>query len=204
MNFRQRAYDSFDRSNYNLKVTNSYYHFRNLQNIIYRKPEYQPIRKTRSPQRLKINPQPYNNYFVMRDNELYKKIISGIRDSKVKPKINNYYKLKEEKIKEYRRQNKTLQNRELSIENINYKKRLRSQKSMLKIREMDKDYKNNHLKMVERARKVKDSKNFILPPITTIINRFDSSRRYQYNRNSEYNKSYRSSISKDAESLHHE
>ena len=29
---------------------------------------------------------------------------------------------------------------------------------MLKIREMDKDYKNNHLKMVERARKVKDVK----------------------------------------------
>ena len=204
MNFRQRAYDSFDRSNYNLKITNSYYHFKNLQNIIYRKPEYQPNRKTRSPPRLKINTRPFNNYFVIRENELYKKMINGIRDSKVKPKINNYYKLKEEKMQEYRKQNKTLQNRQLSIENIKYKKRLSNQKSMLRIREMDRDYQNNHFKMVERARKIKNNSKLILPPIHTIINRIDSSRKYQYNRHSEYNNSYGSSISRDAESLHQE
>ena len=204
MNFRQRAYDSFDRSNYNLKITNSYYHFKNLQNIIYRKPKYQPNRKARSPPRLKINTQPYNNYFVIRENELYKKMISGIRDSKVKPKINNYYKLKEEKMQEYRKQNKTLQNRQLSIENIKYKKRLSNQKSMLRIREMDRDYQNNNFKMVERARKIKNNSKLILPPIHTIINRIDSSRKYQYNRHSEYNNSYGSSISRDAESLHQE
>jgi hypothetical protein len=204
MNFRQRAYDSYDRSNYNLKITNSYYHFKNIQKIIYRKPEYQTNRKIRSPPRLKINTQPFNNYFVMRENELYKKIINGIRDTKVKPKINNYYKLKEEKMKEYRKHNKTLQSRQLSIENINYKKRLRSQKSMLKIREMDKDYKNNHLKMVERSRKIKDLRSIVLPPINTIVNRIRSPKGLKYNGNYEYSSSYRSSISKDAESLHQE
>ena len=96
----KRANESYDRRNYNLKIKYSYFHFKNIQKIIYRKPDYQTNRKIRSPPKLKINIQPYNNYFVMRDNELYKKIISNIRDSKVKPKINNYYKLRKEKIKE--------------------------------------------------------------------------------------------------------
>ena len=204
MNFRQKAYDSYDRNNYTLKITNSYYHFKNIKRIINRKPEYQLNKKIRSPPKLKINSQVHNNYFVIRQNELYKKIINGIRETKVKPKINNFYKLKEEKLKEYRRQNKTLQNRQLSIENIKYKKRLKSQKSMLKVREMDKDYRNNHLKMIERTRKVKDNRKIILPPINTIVNRVNSPKRYQYFCNYDYNNSYGSSSSKDAESLHQE
>ena len=195
MNFRQRAYDSYDRSNYNLKVANSYYHFKNIQKILYRKPEYKSIKKINSPPKLRISTQPYHNYFVIRENELYKKIINGIRDSKVKPKINDYYRIKEEKLNEYKRQNKTLQNRQLSKENITFKKRLRNQKSMLRIRDMDKEYKNNHLKMVERSRKIKASRNIVLPPITSIVNRVNSSKKYRKN-------SYGSSISRDKESFH--
>ena len=206
MNFRQRAYDSYDRSNFNLKITNSYYHFKNIQKILYRKPEYTSIRKVKSPPRLKINTQPFNNHFVIRQNELYKKIINSIRDSKIKPKINDYYKMKEEKLREYKKKNKTLLSRQISLENVKYKKRLRNQKSLLKIREMDNDYKENHLKMVERARKVKDKKAIILPPIKTIVNRITSPRRniYQNSSNYEYSNSYGSSISKDLESLHQE
>ena len=203
MNFRQRAYDSYDRSNYNLKITNSYYHFKNIQKILYRKPEYKSIKKVNSP-RLKINTQPYNNYFVMRQNQLYKKIISDMRSTKVRPKINDYYKTREEKLKDYRSQSRTLQNKELSRQNSNYRTRLRSQKSMLKIREMDKKYKENHMKMVERSRKIKDTKHLILPPITTILNRNKSPRNVRKS-NYEYNLSYGgSSVSKDIESSHQE
>ena len=191
MNYSQRAYDSYDRSNFNLKIANSYYHFKNIQKILYRKPEY----KKNSPPKLRINTQLYhNNYFVIRQNELYKKIINGIRDSKVKPKINNYYQMKEEKLREYKKQNKTLQNRQLSKDNINFKKRLRNQKSLLRIRDMDKEYKNNHLKMVERSKKIKRSKNFILPPINTIVNRIHSPTKFR-------NVSYGSATSKDGDSL---
>lgn len=193
MNYRQRAYDSYDRSNYNLKVTNSYYHFKNIQQILFRKPEYKSIKKTRSPPKLKINAQPYHNYFVIRENELYKKIINGIRESKVRPKINDYHKYKEEKLRDYKRQNKTLESRQLSKENINYKKRLRNQKSMLRIRDMDKDYKNNHLKMVSRSRRIKDTRPIVLPPIYTIVNRINSPKRNLYNRNN----SLRSHSSRD-------
>ena len=203
MNFRQRAYDSYDRSNYNLKITNSYYHFKNIQKILYRKPEYKSIKKVNSP-RFKINTQPYNNYFVMRQNQLYKKIISDIRSTKVRPKINEYYQTKEEKLKDYRKQNRTLQKMELSRQNSNYRTRLRSQKSMLKIREMDKKYKENHMKMVERSRKIKDTRHIILPPISSIVKRNKSPKNVRKS-NYEYNLSYGgSSVSKDIESSHQE
>ena len=202
MNFRQRAYDSYDRSNYNLKINNSYYHFKNIQKILYRKPEYRPTKKIYSPPKLRINTQPHKNYFIIRENELYKKIINGIRESKIKPKINNYYRTKEEKIREYRRQNKTLENRQLSKENLIYKKRLRNQKSMLRIREMDKEYKTNHFKMVERARKIKDSKAIVLPPINIIVNRIKSPKRNKYIGGNEYSHSSGGSISKEGVTFH--
>ena len=193
MNYRQRAYDSYDRSNFNLKIANSYYHFKNIQKILYRKPEY----KRSSPPKLRINTQPYhNNYNIIRQNEVYKKIINGIQETKVKPKMNNFYQIREEKLREYKRQNKTLQNRQLSKDNIMYKKRLRNQKSLLRIRDMDKEYKTNHLKMVERSRKIKGSRNIVLPPIGNIVNRMKSPPKYR-------NVSYGSVSSKDGESSFH-
>ena len=83
----------------------------------------------------------------------------------------------------------------MSKENITFKKRLRNQKSMLRIRDMDKEYKTNHLKMVERSRKIKASRNIVLPPITSIVNRVNSTKKYRKN-------SYGSSISKDKENFH--
>ena len=103
--------------------------------------------------------------------------------------------MKEEKLNEYKRKNKTIQNRQLSKENITFKKRLRNQKSYLRIRDMDKDYKTNHLKMVERTRKIKPTRNIVLPPIGSIVNRINSSKKYR-------NNSYGSSISRDRESFH--
>ena len=189
MNYRQRFYDSYNKSNMNLKITNSYYHFRNIQNIIYRKPEYKSTKKINSPKI--INSKHLHNYFMTKENELYKKIINDIRTTKVRPKLNDYYKMKEEKLRDYRKKYKTLENRELSRENISFKKRLRNQKSMLRIRDMDKDYKTNHVKILERSRKIKDLRSIILPPISTIVNRINSTKK---NRNNIYNEN--NSISK--------
>ena len=194
MNYRQRFYDSYNKSNMNLKITNSYYHFRNIQNIIYRKPEYKVIKKINSP-KININSRPLNNYFITRENELYKKIINDIRTTKARPKLNDYYKLKEEKLRDYRKKYKTLENRQLSRENINFQKRLRNQKSMLRIRDMDKDYKTNHVKIMERSRRIKDLRSIMLPPISTIVNRINSTKK---NRNL-YNDN--TSVSKGGESL---
>ena len=40
MNPRQKSYDSYDKTNKLLKLTNSYYHYRNLEIIKNRKPLY--------------------------------------------------------------------------------------------------------------------------------------------------------------------
>jgi len=202
MNYRQKVYDSYDKSNFNLKIINSYYHFKNIQKILFRKPEYKTIKRINDPPKLKINTEPYRNYFVRRENELFRKAIKDIQSTKVRPKINDFYRMKEEKLKEYKRHNKTLENRQLSRLNLKYVKRLKSQKSSLRIREMDKEYKNNHLKMVEKARKLRETKAMILPPIQTIVNRLNSPKRYKYSGYGGYLNSNRSSSLRDGESLY--
>ena len=177
MNFRQRFYDSYDRSNYNFKVTNSYYHFKNIQKIAYRKPEYNPYINLKSP-RLNINIHSYksniNNYMLSQQNKAFKKTIEDIQNSVVKPKLNLFYKLKEEKIREYRRASKTLEIKELKRENSRFHKRLKSQKSFLNLREMDQEYKLNHQRLIDRNKKI--NKRFMIsPPINSIMKKFESS-----------------------------
>ena len=177
MNFRQRFYDSYDRSNYNFKVTNSYYHFKNIQKIAYRKPEYNPYINLKSP-RLNINIHLYksniNNYMLSQQNKAFKKTIEDIQNSVVKPKLNLFYKLKEEKIREYRRASKTLEIKELKRENSRFHKRLKSQKSFLNLREMDQEYKLNHQRLIDRNKKI-NKRFMILPPINSIMKKFESS-----------------------------
>ena len=145
MNYYQRDYEKSNRRNLNLKL----------------------IKRTNNSKLKNNSNELYKNYFVMRENEIYKKIISNIRTTKTRPKMNDYHKTKEEKLRDYRQQNRTLENRKLVRENSNYKKRLKSQKSMLRIREIDKDYKQNHQKMLERLKK----KNTIFLP-SLYINRY--------------------------------
>ena len=177
MYFRQRFYDSYDRSNYNFKVTNSYYHFKNIQKIAYRKPEYNPYINLKSP-RLNINIHSYksniNNYMLSQQNKAFKKTIEDIQNSVVKPKLNLFYKLKEEKIREYRRASKTLEIKELKRENSRFHKRLKSQKSFLNLREMDQEYKLNHQRLIDRNKKI-NKRFMILPPINSIMKKFESS-----------------------------
>ena len=202
MNYRQRAYESLDNDSYNLKIKNSYYHFKNMQKINTRKPLYKSFKREYSPKLKITTTQPYQNHFIIRQNALYKKIIDDIKTTKVVPKINLFHQTKEEKLRDYRKQNKTLENRVLTRENSNYRKRLKNQKSMLRIKDIDKDYKENHLKLLERFRKIKDKKNVVLPPINKIVRRFSpklnrkSSKRFD----SSYN--YGSSSSKEGNSLH--
>ena len=192
----QKIYDSYNQNNMNLKITNSYYHFKNIQNILYRKPEYSPMRSINSP-KFKINTKPYYNYFITRGNNLHQKIINDIRTTKPRPKLNDYYKEREEKLRNYRKKYKTLENRQLTRENLNFQRRLKNQKSMLRIRDMDKDYKKNHLKNVQISRKIRDLKSIILPSINRIVNKIDSAKKIR-NSNFEQNSisSYEKSISR--------
>ena len=186
MNYRQRAYESYDQSNMNKKIANSYFHIQNIKNIFFRKPQFYTIKKEYSPKSKKIKTQPNQNYYISRENELYKKIINGILSPKAKPKINVFHKEKEAKLREYKRQNRTLENRKLVRENSSFKKRLKNQKSLLRIKDIDKDYKKNHLKMVER---LKRKRTIILPPINDIfrMKRYESPKNSRKsNKNNKY------------------
>ena len=178
MNYRQRFYDSYDRSNYNYKVSNSYYHYKNIQNIIYRKSEYKPTINLKS-QRYNIHIHPSDKFILSRQKKIYKKILEDIRNTVVKPKMNVYYKLKEEKMREYKNASKNLEKNELKRENSRFHKRLRSQKSLLRLREMDQEYKLNHQKLLDRSRKI-NKRYMFLPPINTIMKRLDSSASKKY------------------------
>ena len=92
----------------------------------------------------------------------------------MKPKLNLFYKLKEEKIREYRRASKTLEIKELKRENSRFHKRLKSQKSFLNLREMDQEYKLNHQRLIDRNKKI-NKRFMILPPINSIMKKFESS-----------------------------
>ena len=60
------------------------------------------------------------------------------------------------------------------------------------------------MKMVERSRKIKDTRHIILPPISSIVKRNKSPKNVRKS-NYEYNLSYGgSSVSKDIESSHQE
>ena len=116
-----------------------------------------------------------------RQNKIYKKTIDDIRNIVVKPKLNLYYKLREEKLKEYRRASKTLETKELKRENSRFHKRLKSSKSFLRLREMEQDYKLNHQKLLERTKKI-NKRFMILPPINSIMRKFESNASNKYMR----------------------
>jgi len=195
MNYIQRSYDRNNRSNFNIKINNSYFHFINMQKIYDRKPVYNTIKRLYP--RMKTNStQLQNNYFVMRENEIYKKIISGIRSTKAKPKINDFYREREEKLRDYRKQNRTLEKKKLIRENSSFIKRLKTQKSTLRIRDIDKNYKENHLKILERLRK---KNTLILPSINRIGQYMIRSNRSSRSNSNEYSLNG-SSLSKDRES----
>ena len=204
MNFRQRAYESNNKGKYNSRIINNYYHLKNMKQISSRKPLYNSVKKTNSPKLRITNTQPYQSYFAMRQISLYKKIINEIRTSKVTPKINLNFQDREERLRDYRRQNKTLENKKLIRENSNFKKRLKNQKSMLRIKDIDKDYKENHLKIMERFKIINERRRNYLPPINNNARRFSPKLNRNSSKRFDNSYSYGSSSSKDGESLHQE
>ncbi len=163
MNPRQKSYDSYDKTNKLLKLTNSYYHFRNLEYIKKRKPQYsnQPSKY----QNKKSNIVPFQNYYVKKQNETIQNKLNQIRLKPIKPKINNIFLSKEIKIQAFRQQHKNLFLKRREEENENYKRRIRNQKAFIDPKAMDKDFKEEHIKTMNKLKKIQEHENVVLPPI---------------------------------------
>ena len=163
MNPRQKSYDSYDKTNKLLKLTNSYYHFRNLELIKKRKPQYsnKPIIYANK----KNHVAPFQNYYIKRQNETIQTKLNQIRLRPIKPKINDIFLKKETKIQEFRQQHKNLYLQKREEENENYKKRIKNQKAFIDPKAMDKDFQEEHTKTLMKLKKIGEKENIVLPPI---------------------------------------
>ena len=163
MNPRQKSYDSYDKTNKLLKLTNSYYHFRNLELIKKRKPQYGNYPTFY--QKNKNHIAPFQSYFIKKANENIQNKLNQIRWKPIKPKINEIFLSKETKIQEFRQQHKNLFIKKRDEENENYKKRIKNQKAFINPKAMDKDYQEEHTKTLMKLKKIADNENIVLPSI---------------------------------------
>lgn len=162
MNLRQKSYDSFDKTNKLLKLTNSYYHKRNLDLIRNRKSQYlQPEKYTHKRQYL----EPFKDYYVIKENIGITNKLKDIRCKPVKPKINEYFLLKEGKIQDFRKQHQVIADSLRDKDNEKYRERINAQKAFINPTELDKEYEENHAKIVQKLRRLGAGDNIVLPPI---------------------------------------
>ena len=160
MNARQKTYDSYEPTNKLLKITNSYYLYKNLEKIKNRKPQYGSSQGTKPKHKPNSN-QVYKDYFVVKENLIIYNKIRDIMNKKKKPQTNNNYLARENLNKEIKIQYKNLEDMKLAEENKNFKKRLQNQRSSMSANEMEKEYK--------RGKKVCNTHvqapSVVLPPV---------------------------------------
>ena len=164
MNPRQRSYDSYDKTNRLIKLTNSYYHNKNLDLIRNRRSQYvnrEPINKLHKSNYL----TPFKDFFVIRENAAWTSKLNSIKWRPVKPKINEMFLNKEERIQHFRQQYKNIYDDLRAKENEKYKQRINDQKAFFNTKTLDKDFRENHIKTVQKLRQVTDANNVVLPKI---------------------------------------
>ena len=162
MNARQKSYDSYNGTTKLLKLTNSYYHFRNLELIKNRSSQYADKPLSLSP---KIKPRlfnPFQIYLMKKDNKNIKQKLKNILLKPIKPNMNDNFLIKDKKMKEFRKLQNNMYNKKIEKANQNFKKRLYNQKAFIDPKMMDKLYSVEHSKLLRQIRKI--GNNF-LPPI---------------------------------------
>ena len=190
MNPRQKSYDSYDKTNKLLKLTNSFYHFRNLELIKKRKPHYGncPTLYQKNSNYL----SPFQNHFVQKQNENIQNKLNQIRWRPIKPKINETFLVKESKIQAFRKQHKNISLKIRDEENEKYKRRIKNQKAFINPKLMDKDFKEGHTKTLMKLKKIADNDNIVLPSIKNSYNNptLMESKKYYYNTESSIRNAY--------------
>ena len=192
MNPRQRSYDSFNKTNQLLKLANSYYHNKNLDQIRNRKSQY----GLREPEKLLHRSkylEPFKDLYVKQQNKSMATKINKLKWRPVRPKMNSLFSNKEFNIQSSRQKYQLINKTAIENENYFYKKRIQNQKPFISTKNMDKDFKDNHTKTVLKLRQVNDnSECSTLPPIRSpnMTNR----KNYQTEGN---NKSRKNEVSKN-------
>lgn len=178
MNNKQKFYDRYDEINQLMKISNNFILFKNLNSISNRKAIYTntpDLRNRLGKNNLEsLKKENINDYYIMKENEIYNKMLKGVKSQQSQSNLMKQINYK--KLENHRKQNRSIQDKLLQIENEKYKKRINMQKGVINTKNTGEDYKN-YQKMIRRLRKVKDER-VVLPPISNIIaNRVSTAKR---------------------------
>ena len=165
MNPRQKSYDSYDKTNKLLKLTNSYYHFRNLEIIKHRKPQYsnKPLYFHQNQKKKQENP--FQTYYVKKQNQSMKNKLKQILLRPIKPNLNEKFLTKEIKLQKVKQIHKNLYEKKRDEDNVYFKERLLNQKAFINPKMMDKNYSIEHKKVLMKLSKIRENENIVLPAI---------------------------------------
>ena len=157
----QKFYDSYDKNNIVLKLTNSYYHNKNLALIRNRKNMFKPPSNS-IPKRTK---DPMLQYRIEKDNEELGGKIKEITNRKKREFDNDFFDNFKVKLRRIKTNLKRENQKEIDKENELMYHRMEISKPFLNTKELDKDFKGNHKIYVKKLRKVNENGSVVLPKI---------------------------------------
>ena len=190
MNPRQKFYESYDKTNKLLKLTNSYYHFRNLEYIKNRSSRYTLKPLSLSPNKKHRPFNIFQAYDIKKQNKSIKNKIKKILLKPIKPNLNDYFITKDKKLKEFKKLQNDVYYKKINRDNEYYKKRIRNQKAFIDPKMMDKIYDIEHSKSLMKLRKIKDNGSYFLPQIKSSSDNlsFGDFIKYYNSESTKYNK----------------
>ena len=165
MNPRQKHYESYDSNNKLLKLTNSYYHFRNMECIKNRTSLYSPKPFSFVLNRKRMSFGNLQAYNIKKTNQTIKKKLKKILLKPIKPKMNDNFLAKDKKLKEIRKAQQNYYNKVIDKDNRNLKQRLLNQRAFINSKMLDKLYDYNHSKSLLKLKSNKKYRNYFLPKI---------------------------------------
>ena len=165
MNPRQKSYDSYNKTTKLLKLTNSYYHFKNLESIKNRNTQYGLRPMIFSPNKKHIAFNLFQMYNIKKQNQNIKNKIKKILLKPIKPIMNDNFIAKDEKLKKFRKHQSDMHNKIISKANEYFKKRLYNQKAFLNSKMLDKIYNSEHTKTTTKIKRLGDFGKVLLPKI---------------------------------------
>jgi hypothetical protein len=161
MNQTQKFYDSYDKNNIVLKLTNSYYHNKNLALIRNRKnPFKEPLK---SIHKRKIDPM--YKFRVEKDNEELCEKIKDISNRKAKQYDNSFFNSYRTKLAIFKDKRRKELQEEIDKENDELYKRMGITKPFINTKKLDDDFSSEHQIIVKKLRKVNENGTVVLPKI---------------------------------------
>ena len=165
MNPRQKSYDSYNKTTKLLKLTNSYYHFKNLESIKNRNSQYGLRPMLFSPNKKHNVFDLFQMYNIKKQNQNIKSKIKKILLKPIRPIMNDNFITKDEKLKKFRKYQSDIYNKSISKANEYFKKRLYNQKAFINSKMLDKIYNSEHIKSTTKIKKLGDYGKVLLPKI---------------------------------------